>query len=322
MKENKTWINPIFKFEDTTDKKWKKIISFSQLSKYATCPRRWKLTYIDRIKEDKPSIDLVFGNAMHEVAQLWVKESLTKSAKAGDSMDFESLLKTYMKQFYLESVAENNGVHFSTPSQLAEYYSDGVAALNYLRKKRKELFSSRKTKIIAIELPILYPIDPEYPGVKFNAYLDLVLYDVERSKFLIKDFKTSKKTWNDYKKKDNNTTDQLVLYKRLFSQQYDVPEDDIEVEFVILKRKINEDSMWVERRTQYFAPSQGKISTNKATKRALNFVHQAFNKDGTFKDAAYPAFTGPMGFNCTFCPFNDNEQLCPSKNRIKANFEL
>jgi len=42
-----------------------KTISYSQFSLFQTCPLSWKLKYIDKIKEDTPSIALLFGNIFH-----------------------------------------------------------------------------------------------------------------------------------------------------------------------------------------------------------------------------------------------------------------
>ena len=46
------------------------------------------------------------------------------------------------------------------------------------------------------------------------------------------DIKTSTKGWDDKTKKDETKQLQLVLYKKYYSQQFGVPEDDIEIEKV------------------------------------------------------------------------------------------
>ena len=42
------------------------------------------------------------------------------------------------------------------------------------------------------------------------------------------------------KKADKNKTNQLLLYKKFFSKQRDIPEDKIDIEYLILKRKLYE----------------------------------------------------------------------------------
>ena len=41
-----------------------KNISYTQLSLWSECPHKWKLMYIDKMKQP-PSIHLSFGTAMH-----------------------------------------------------------------------------------------------------------------------------------------------------------------------------------------------------------------------------------------------------------------
>ena len=50
----------------------KKTISYSQINMYKGCPKQWKLTYLDGIKEFIPNMFLVFGTAMHEVLQKYL----------------------------------------------------------------------------------------------------------------------------------------------------------------------------------------------------------------------------------------------------------
>lgn len=323
MKNDKTWINDIFKFDaNDADKTGAKIVSFSQAGKFYSCPRAWKIRYIDKIKDDAPSMSLVFGNAMHEVVQTWIKVTLSKSVKLGDTLDFSSMLKNQLKELYLADV-EKYGSHFSTPSELSEYYADGIATLEFLRKKRTKFFNSKTTKILAIELPINIVPDPSRPKVVFTGFIDVVLYDVSKKSYRIIDIKTSNRGWNEYTKKDKHKTDQILLYKRYFAKQYDVNEDDIEVEFVILKRKINEDSVWPSKRVQYFSPASGKPSCNKADKAMVDFINYAFTPDGQYNiDAEYPAHAGPNGWNCTFCVYSGDENLCPKEKRKNTNFEI
>ena len=48
--------------------------------------------------------------------------------------------------------------------------------------------------------------------------------------------------WNKWQKRDKNKTQQLLLYKQFYSQQYNHPVDKIEVEYFIVKRKLFEKS--------------------------------------------------------------------------------
>ena len=44
--------------------------------------------------------------------------------------------------------------------------------------------------------------------------------------------------WNKYKKADKNKTNQLLLYKHFMKKQLEISEDKIDVEYLILKRRL------------------------------------------------------------------------------------
>ena len=119
----------------------KKPISYSQYNMYKSCPKRWKLTYIDKHREFEPSIFLIFGTAIHEIIQEYLTKVYNETAVEADKMDFGPLLRTKLQELYVKTVQEDNdGKHYSTPQQLGEFYEDGIEILNYLRKKRNIYF--------------------------------------------------------------------------------------------------------------------------------------------------------------------------------------
>ena len=65
----------------------------------------------------------------------------------------------------------------------------------------------------------------------------------------------STRGWNDAAKKDEDKQFQLILYKQFFAEQFNVPVDSIDINFVILKRKIYENAEYVQRFIQEFKPS-------------------------------------------------------------------
>ena len=67
-----------------------------------------------------------------------------------------------------------------------------------------------------------------------------------------------------------------------------------------------------------FAPSSGKPTINKVMTDINSFVKSAFNADGTHNtERNYLALGGKGLKNCKWCPFKDNEELCPKSDRIK-----
>lgn len=320
MKNEQTWVDGILKLGIREKSRSDKVISASQAGKYLTCPRAWSLRYIHKKKLDKPSIHLAFGNAMHEVLQEWLKVIYTRSVKASESMDLGQMLKLKLREHYINDVKNNNGEHFSNPEELAEFYGDGIEILKFIKSKRRAYFTTKKMKLVGIELPLMYPPDEDKPNVLFMGFIDLVFYNEATGKYLVIDIKTSTRGWSPKAKKDKTKTDQVLLYKRYMAEQYGLDEANIEVAFFIVRRKVNPDSMWPMKRVQEFTPASGKPSMNKATRKIEKFVAEAFNADGSFNtDREYPAIKGVSGWNCTFCPYKDREDLCPSAERKTAN---
>jgi len=293
-----------------------RVISFSQYSKYFTCPKSWEINYIQKVKESDESIHLVFGQAIHSVIQDWLKMIYTESVRKANEMDLHKMLLAAMTKEYAER-KEKFGKHFSTPAELASFYNDGCAILDYLRKKRGSYFTTRKVKLIAIEFPVMAQVHEDYPTIKLTGFIDLIFYDEDLLKYIIIDIKTSTKGWNDYKKKDETTTDQVLIYKGHFAKLLNVDISKIDVKYFIVKRKIDPDSLWVQKRIQEFSPSNGKVSLNRVSKNLRKFVEQCFNYDGTYKtDKTYPAIAGKNFKNCLFCKYDTREDLCPRSNRI------
>ena len=140
------------------------------------------------------------------------------------------------------------------------------------------------------------------------GYLDIVLYNETLETFKIIDIKTSTKGWNKWAKKDESKQFQLILYKHFFSKQYNIPIENIDIEFFIVRRKIYVDGDYPQKRVQQFYPASGKVKLNKAKNNLNEFISKAFNLDGSYKDTIFPA--KPSKWNCTFCPYKTNTELC------------
>ena len=289
------------------------VVSFSQFSKWKKCPRAWKLAYIDKQKISKPGINATFGTAMHRCIQKWVSVMLTETVKASEEIIFENDLLATLREEYLKDV-QKYGSHFSTREELAEFYSDGVSILNWLRKNRTRYFSTKTTQFVGCEIPVLHRVDPKKP-VLLMCFLDLVTRDLSSKKFLIQDLKTSTRGWSKWDKGDEVKISQLRLYKKYFSEQYGIPIDDIEIEYLILKRKIDENSEFPQRRVQQFQPASGKVSINKTVREFTEFLDFCFSETGYNTEAHYHAIAGSKFSNCRFCEYN-SEEYCPVKDRI------
>ncbi len=287
--------------------KGQKNISYSQISMFHRCPHSWKLNYKDKLQVYKDSIHTSFGTAFHEVIQEYYNKFYNESVKAAEELDVEKLLKTEMKKNYVIG-KERNGEHFSTAVELQEFYEDGVHILREWKRKKGGFIQKRGWHLAGIEIPLMMTPEEEYKNTLFKGFIDAVLYHEDTETFKIVDFKTSTRGWNKNARKDVMKQNQLILYKEFFSRQFNVPKENIEVAFVILKRKIYENSDFPQPRISEFRPASGPIKTKKAVAVVKEFIEGCFEKDGSYKEREFEM--RPSQSNCRFCAFVDKPELC------------
>ena len=285
-----------------------KNISYSQLSMFTQCPKKWSLQYRDGHKVSEQSIHMTFGTALHEVIQHYIDKIYEVSGAAADRIDLEELFEDTLRKCYAEDYKKNNNEHFSSPTELREFFEDGKEILKFIKKKRNLYFKKKGTYLVGCEVPIVVAPNLRLNRVKYMGYLDIVLYNETLDTFKIIDIKTSTKGWNKWAKKDESKQFQLILYKHFFSKQYNIPIEKIDIEFFIVRRKVYVDGDYPQKRVQQFYPASGKVKVNKAKNNLNEFINKAFNLDGSYKDTIFPA--KPSKWNCTFCPFKDNMELC------------
>ena len=285
------------------------------MSIFRGCPHRWKLQYKDKIKRFTSSIHTVFGTAMHESMQYYLDYAYEKSFAAADrNIDLkEDFQGRYISEYEVQ-YKKNNGSHFSDAVEMREFFEDGVAILEWFKKKRSRYFSKKGTYLVGCEIPIVVAPNKMLNNVLYMGYLDVVTYHEATETFKIIDIKTSTSGWNDYAKKDEDKQYQLLLYKQYFSEQYGIPLDKIEIEFMILKRKVldiddeNIMSPYQAYRVQQFIPPSGKIKLGRAKLAINNFINECFSSSGEIKEKTYPK--SPSKWNCNFCPYKEDKENC------------
>jgi len=276
-------------------------ISYSQLSMFSECPLRWKLNYIDDLRISESNIYLLFGTAMHEVIQTWLEVMYHDSIKNANKLNLEQRLHDkMMERFKIDKEAYDKDP--CTLEQLREFFQDGCDILDFVKKRRADYFSKRGYKLIGCEVPI--EVDMK-KNIKMVGYLDIVILDEIHNTLKIYDIKTSTMGWNKWMKKDENKTQQLLLYKQFYSKQYNHPIDKIEVEYFIVKRKLWENAMFPQKRVQKFSPASGTVSMNKVAKRLDTFIELAFDDEG--KKTSENIVATPSKKACRWCEFKGTE---------------
>jgi hypothetical protein len=137
-----------------------------------------------------------------------------------------------------------------------------------------------------------------------------VLYHEPTNKIKIIDIKTSTRGWKDKEKTDEVKNMQLILYKKFFSDQFNFPVDNIDIEYFIVKRKLHGNPDYPDPRVQLHVPASGKIKLGRAISKLNEFITLAFQKDNSYTERELLA--NPSKFNCTYCPFKNQKSLCSS----------
>ena len=282
-----------------------KSISYSQMSMFNECPKKWSLQYREGHKQFTSSIHTVFGTALHETLQHYLTVMYEQSGAAADRLNTSEFLEEKLREEYKTQYKANNNQHFVSPDELREFYEDGVAIIREFSKDKTKYFGKRGWHLVGCEIPIIVTPNPKLQNVMFQGYLDVVLYNEKTNKIKIIDIKTSRQGWSKKEKSDENKQLQLITYKKYFSELYNFPIDNIDVEFMIVKRKVFESDLYVIKRVQIFKPTSGKVKLNRVAKTINSFLEQAFDRNG-FKDVDHQPRENN---NCKWCPFHKTH-LC------------
>tara|TARA_R110002020_G_scaffold313951_1_gene529222 strand:- start:139 stop:966 length:828 start_codon:yes stop_codon:yes gene_type:complete len=267
---------------------------------YNDCPLRWKLNYVDELRIFESNIYLIFGTAMHEVLQTYLEIMYHDSIKNADLLNLEEMLRDKLIEQFKRAEEEDEKPP-CTKKDLQEFFQDGCDIIDFFKKRRADYFSKRGYKLIGCEVPI--DVDMKN-NIKMRGYIDIVILDEISNTIKIYDIKTSTRGWNKWQKKDENKTQQLLLYKQFYSKQYNHPIDKIEVEYFIVKRKLWEEAMFPQKRVQKFVPASGKPSMNKVNNKLNIFLNEAFTEDGEKKSDMVAT---PSKKACRWCEFNKTE---------------
>ena len=281
---------------------FQKNVSYSQLSMFRQCPKKWSLQYKEGHKQYTPTIHTVFGSALHEALQYYLTVMYDKSGAAADREDIVGIFEEKLSEEYRVQYKKNGDSHFSSAVELREFFEDGVNIINYLKKNRGKYFSRKSTHLAGCEVPIIITPNKRYTNVVYQGYLDVVLYHEYSDTFTIIDIKTSTKGWSKWAKKDEDKQFQLILYKKFFSETFNIPLEKINIEFFIVKRKLWESEDYVIPRIQRFVPASGKVKLNKATKALDEFITKVFDRNG-YADVDHQPTPDNPNNNCNWCAF-------------------
>ena len=241
------------------------------------CPYTWKANYVDKAETFKGNIYTLFGSAIHETIQAYLVCYYERTIKEADALPLQDILIYRMKELYKEA-KERYGDGFEvTKEEMAEFTQDGFNIIDEFLKRKSSHFKKKDTELVGIEMNLNYELPKD---MRFVGYMDVVLHDKKTGRMRIIDIKSSTMGWNKYMKADKNKTNQLLLYKHFMAKQLEISEDKIDVEYLILKRRLYENMMYPQRRIQAFSPASGKPSVNRVMTRLQEFIDECYDDKG------------------------------------------
>jgi hypothetical protein len=284
-------------------------VSFSQYGMWSSCPQQYKLNYIDKLGESSSNIHTIFGSAMHETIQHYLSVMYGVSKKQADEINVDKLLLERMRENYKAEVEKMSEGTPCSQEELEEFFGDGRRILEWFMKHIGKFYSKSGYELVGIEIPLNKEIKK---GVHFIGYIDIVLRDIAENTIIIIDLKTSTMGWNQYQKADKLKNSQILLYKKYYSELFNIPLTKIRVEFQIMRRKLPEDSPYPVPRISKHIPPNGAPSVNKVYDEFMQFIDTVFDDEGNFRDIDYPKVPGNAKKNCKWCEFSVRG-LCDGK---------
>ena len=284
-------------------------VSFSQYSTYSACPQQYKLRYIDRLGESSANIYTIFGTAIHETIQHFLSVMYGVSKKQAMEINTDKLLLEWMRKEYTKETEKLSEGTICSQLELEEFYGDGRRILEWFKKKLDKFYTKSGFELVGIEIPLNAKVKE---GVSFIGFIDVVMRDLSDNSIIIIDLKTSTMGWNKYAKADKFKNAQIVLYKKYYSELFNIPLDKIKVEYQIMRRKLYEDAPFPIPYMSKHIPANGKPTVNKIYNEFINFVDDVFDSEGKFIEREYPKQPGDRQKNCRFCEFG-KRGLCDKK---------
>ena len=259
-------------------------ISYSQFAKWDKCPYTWKLHYVDKQTTFYGNIYTLFGTALHETIQAYLVCYYERTIKEADNLPLKDILQYRMEENYKISKEQHGDDFEVTLEEMKEFFQDGNNIIDEFLKRKNSYFPKKNTEMLGIEVGLNYNLPN---NLNFVGYMDVVLHNKVTGRVKIIDIKTATMGWNKYMKADKNKTNQLLLYKQFFSKEREIPIDKIDIEYLILKRKLYENIAYPQKRIQVFSPASGKPSINRVITRLQEFMEECYDEDGNIIDNDY-----------------------------------
>lgn len=255
----------------------RKHISFSELKNWNFCPYYHKLVYIDGIDAFKGNEYTAFGTAIHDTCE----QSLLKEGKIDHGEYFLTCFLEELTKLKEDDIELKSDLVNSMRQQGTKLAPLAVPALG-------EYFGD--FELISTEEKLYIPFSKSASGEDFyfKGFVDVVLKTSD-GKYHIIDWKTCSWGWDSRRKTERMVNYQLVLYKHFFALKHNIPIENVETHFALLKRTAKRDNV------EIFRISSGKRKTQNAI-NLLNTAIYNINKERYIKNR----LSCTQGYGCDF----------------------
>lgn len=209
-------------------------ISFSEYSTYLQCPHKWFLNYVLKIPSDTNE-ELVFGSALHDTIETMLTHRVLKFM-AKDPNVVEGIFKDELKK-QITDIKDIKLLKKFQEAWMAPYFikqaKATIACLDIFNRFKDYEFVDVEYKLDG--MPI---IETDDSIITYKGFIDLVLKHKKTGRYLILDWKTSRKKWDINKKEeDPKFYNQLCLYKHFYGMAKNIDIDNIDLCFYNLPRE-------------------------------------------------------------------------------------
>lgn len=257
--------------------------SFSRVTTFEQCPRRYRYRYLDGVREGFQSIEAFMGQQVHAAVEWLYNERM-----AGNEHAAEAAVGRYCTEFDKAGAAGKPGIRVIRADMPAEHYRrSGAEMLAAFHARR---FVTDTLETVAMERHFEIEVGE---GTGFQGYIDRLARGADGVLHVI-DFKTGSRVPARFEGKD---ADQLDAYAMALFTQTDEQELVLVLEYL---------------RTATVHTKRIRRSEIDATRQRL-----AARIEAARSATVFPPIPGAL---CGWCGFNDLCEACPPRNGGPARF--
>lgn len=273
-------------------------ISYSKMSSYFNCPRKFYLDYVLKKAVYRDSIHTIYGTSIHETIQLIIKDMFNKELKS------ESVYIDFFIDYF-------NGLRGKLKSlsnlKFNEFVSYGKSVILFFYKNKDRYYGDPMYQFRDVE----FEHEVEYKdNISITMKADVVIFDSYESKIIIDDLKISMRGWSDKQKKDEIKILQLLFYKfvLLFESGFDKC-NDVDVRFIVFKNiAFAPKGLDIPaQRIQTIKPASGKQKMKLVKKYLDKFIDENINEQGEYIDKGIENYECFESSYCKFCEYRGGE---------------